>query len=70
MGEVAARYCNEVILTNEDPYDEDPMKILEQIAEGFPKNEEGEFVVRRFDLDGILCMRSGAETQTEQYCGG
>lgn len=46
MGEVAARYCNEVILTNEDPYDEDPMKILEQIAEGFPKNTEGEFAVR------------------------
>jgi UDP-N-acetylmuramoyl-L-alanyl-D-glutamate--2,6-diaminopimelate ligase len=34
LGEIAAKYCDEVIVTNEDPYDEDPWKIIEQVAEG------------------------------------
>jgi UDP-N-acetylmuramoyl-L-alanyl-D-glutamate--2,6-diaminopimelate ligase len=34
MGEIAERYCAETILTNEDPYDEDPMGILNEIARG------------------------------------
>ncbi len=34
MGMIAARYCDEVILTDEDPYDEDPENILDQIEEG------------------------------------
>jgi len=34
LGEIAARYCDEVIVTNEDPYDEDPWKIIEQVASG------------------------------------
>ena len=31
MGEIADRYCDEVILTNEDPYDEDPEQIVEEM---------------------------------------
>ena len=34
LGEIAAKYCNEVIVTNEDPYDENPMQIIEQVAAG------------------------------------
>ena len=34
LGKIAATFCNEIILTNEDPYDEDPMGIIEQIASG------------------------------------
>jgi len=34
MGAVAAKYCDELIITNEDPYDEDPTEIMEQLAEG------------------------------------
>lgn len=34
LGELAAKYCGEVIVTNEDPYDEDPMEIIEQVAVG------------------------------------
>jgi UDP-N-acetylmuramoyl-L-alanyl-D-glutamate--2,6-diaminopimelate ligase len=33
-GRVAARNCDQVILTNENPYDEDPRKILEDVAKG------------------------------------
>ena len=34
MGEIAAKYCDKIILTDEDPYDEDPMEIIKQVAEG------------------------------------
>jgi len=34
LGEIAAKNCKEVIITNEDPYDEDPMDIINQVAEG------------------------------------
>ena len=32
MGRIADTACDEVILTNEDPYDEDPRKIVEQMT--------------------------------------
>jgi len=34
LGEIARKYCDEVIVTNEDPYDENPMDIIEQVANG------------------------------------
>ena len=34
LGKIAAQYCDKIILTNEDPYDEDPMEIIKQVAEG------------------------------------
>jgi UDP-N-acetylmuramoyl-L-alanyl-D-glutamate--2,6-diaminopimelate ligase len=34
LGELAAKYCDEVIVTNEDPYDEDPWQIIGEVAEG------------------------------------
>ncbi len=34
MAQVAERYCREVILTNEDPYDEDPRAIVRDMEEG------------------------------------
>lgn len=37
MGEVAARYSDCIILTNEDPYDEDPAQILNDIRAGVAK---------------------------------
>lgn len=39
MGEVAAQYCDEIILTNEDPYDEDPYQILSMIKSGIFKSK-------------------------------
>lgn len=35
MGKIADEYCKTVILANEDPYDEDPQNIVEDIAKGF-----------------------------------
>lgn len=37
MGKIAARYCDEIILTNEDPYDENPGQILSDIKFGISK---------------------------------
>lgn len=34
MGRIAGEYCERVILTNEDPYDEDPQKIIDDVARG------------------------------------
>ncbi len=34
LGGIAAKYCSKVIVTDEDPYDENPMKIIEGVAEG------------------------------------
>ena len=34
MGKIAYDTCDEVILTNEDPYDEDPRAIVDQMAAG------------------------------------
>ena len=39
LGELAAKYCNKIILTNEDPYDEDPNQILLEIKSGIPKEQ-------------------------------
>ncbi|MDO8522921.1 MAG: UDP-N-acetylmuramoyl-L-alanyl-D-glutamate--2,6-diaminopimelate ligase [bacterium] len=35
MGKIAAKYCDSIILTNEDPYDENPKGILQEIEKGF-----------------------------------
>ncbi|HMB66233.1 MAG TPA: UDP-N-acetylmuramoyl-L-alanyl-D-glutamate--2,6-diaminopimelate ligase, partial [Patescibacteria group bacterium] len=39
LGEVADKYCDKIILTNEDPYKENPDQIIADIAEGI-ENEE------------------------------
>jgi UDP-N-acetylmuramoyl-L-alanyl-D-glutamate--2,6-diaminopimelate ligase len=38
MGKVASDYCAEIILTNDDPYEEDPDQIVCDIAKGIEKN--------------------------------
>jgi UDP-N-acetylmuramoyl-L-alanyl-D-glutamate--2,6-diaminopimelate ligase len=40
LGKIADTYGDEVIITNEDPYDEDPMEIINQVSEGVSKAEK------------------------------
>lgn len=40
MGKIAANYCDKIILTNEDPYDENPEEIISQIEAGIYKKEK------------------------------
>lgn len=37
MAKIAEQYCDEIILTNEDPYDEDPMQIIKEMEEVLTK---------------------------------
>jgi UDP-N-acetylmuramoyl-L-alanyl-D-glutamate--2,6-diaminopimelate ligase len=46
MAEVADKYCNYIILTNEDPYDEDPREIINQMIPGI-KNHKPEIIMDR-----------------------
>lgn len=34
LGEIASKYCREIIVTNEDPYDENPEEIIDQVLAG------------------------------------
>ena len=46
MGKVADQYCSHIILTNEDPYDEDPEKIINEMKAGI-KNKPCEIIMDR-----------------------
>ena len=48
MGKIAAQYCDEIILTNEDPYDENPFSILEDIEKGFSQIPNSKFQIPNF----------------------
>ena len=39
LGKIASECCDKIILTNEDPYDEDPKEIIEQIRRGVIERE-------------------------------
>jgi len=43
MGRIAAEYCDKIIITNEDPYSEDPQEIINQVADGI----EAEKIINR-----------------------
>ena len=52
MGKIAARYCDFIILTDEDPYDEDPKTILAEIKNGideagFPQDHLSQVLDRK-----------------------
>ncbi len=47
MAAIAESHCEQVILTNEDPYDEDPHAILEQMAEGIKNKNKLQIILDR-----------------------
>ncbi len=59
LGEIASKYCNKVILTNEDPYDEDPMEIINQVAKG-TQNQQGKSAVYKI-LDRRQAIKKSLE---------
>jgi UDP-N-acetylmuramoyl-L-alanyl-D-glutamate--2,6-diaminopimelate ligase len=50
MAQVAEQYCSEVILTNEDPYDEDPKAIVEEMVAGMTEKEPTVIMDRRLAI--------------------
>ncbi|MEK7662248.1 MAG: UDP-N-acetylmuramoyl-L-alanyl-D-glutamate--2,6-diaminopimelate ligase [Patescibacteria group bacterium] len=61
MGRTAEEYCEEIILTNEDPYDEAPEKIIAEIASGI-KNKNPKIIIDRREAirEGIALSRKGS----------
>jgi len=39
MGKIAANYCDKLVLTSEDPYDESPQVIIDEIKKGVSKSQ-------------------------------
>lgn len=74
MGAVANEYADYIILTNEDPFDEQPWDIVEEVAKGVPRQEGRNFwkVLDRKEAirlaltlakegDTVVCAGKGAE---------
>lgn len=47
LGALANQYCREIIITNEDPYEEDPLEIMEQVASQIDEGREFHIVIDR-----------------------
>ena len=71
MGKIASKHCDQIILTNEDPYDEDPEKIIDDVKKGI-SNERCEVILDRREAikksfqyaktgDSVLITGKGAE---------
>jgi len=61
LGKIAAQYCNEIIVTNEDPYDEDPMEVINQVAEGV-KGKVEKISDRREAIKRALTISQAGDT--------
>lgn len=71
LGKIADEYCDEIIVTNEDPYDEDLMKIINEVASGATKHtpliipDRREGIARAFSLaqkgDTVLISGKGTD---------
>ena len=47
LGKIASQYSDYIILTNEDPYSENPFKIMEDIEKGFSRIPKYEKILDR-----------------------
>lgn len=72
FGRIAAQCCDEVVITNEDPYDENPAAILDEIEAGFGQFRNYEKILdrrkairealrRAKDGDTVIITGKGAE---------
>lgn len=72
LGEIASKYCDKIILTNEDPYNEDPEKIIEDIEMGIKSNNCQKIVDRKKAIeeaiklakDGDIVVITGKGSET------
>ncbi|MEK7480604.1 MAG: UDP-N-acetylmuramyl-tripeptide synthetase [Patescibacteria group bacterium] len=81
LGRIASSYCDEIILTNEDPYDENPKEILHQIAQGLiPRFSRYAFILNRAEAieralraaqqgDVVMITGKGAEPWMHMEAG-
>lgn len=62
MAKVADEYCDEVYLTNEDPYDEDPNQIIKDMLPGFKKNTPNIIMDRREAINSAIKNAKSGDT--------
>jgi UDP-N-acetylmuramoyl-L-alanyl-D-glutamate--2,6-diaminopimelate ligase len=60
MASIAERYCEQIILTNEDPYDEDPRKIVEEMAKGITDKSKLQII-----MDRRLAIQTALQTAVD-----
>ena len=60
MGKIADENCDEVILTDEDPYDEDPYAIVKMVAKDM-KRTPGVIMDRREAIRGALARAKSGD---------
>jgi UDP-N-acetylmuramyl-tripeptide synthetase len=54
MGEIADKYCDEIILTDEDPYDEIPEQIVADVAKGITSKKPTIIMDRRLAIQEAI----------------
>jgi UDP-N-acetylmuramoyl-L-alanyl-D-glutamate--2,6-diaminopimelate ligase len=62
MGKIADKYCSQIILTDEDPYDEDPYQIIADIKKGIKKRPLDVIIDRRTAIAKAVQLASLAQT--------
>ena len=64
FGKIAEQYCDEIILTDEDPYDENPEEIIKQIAFGFqtPDSKLQKILDRKEAIKAALSLATAGDT--------
>lgn len=65
-GALAEEYAALTFITNEDPYDEEPQKILDELAAGFSKKKPQLFLDRRAAIREALKAATLRQAQGEQ----
>ncbi|TSD02793.1 MAG: hypothetical protein Greene071436_393 [Parcubacteria group bacterium Greene0714_36] len=70
FGRIAAEYCAQILLTDEDPYDEDPAAILEEIVAGIPRGARAQITIdRRQAIGAALALRAAGPGDTVVITG-
>lgn len=64
LGSIAGRYNDYVIVTDEEPYSEDPADIIEQVASGVPRGKKEAMVLGQ-DYFKIISRREGIRKALE-----
>ncbi len=58
MAHIAEQYCDQIILTNEDPYDENPRKIVEEMAKGVIDKSKLQIIMDRREAIAVALQMS------------
>lgn len=72
MGQVAQEYCDEIIITNDNPRSEDPLSIANAILKGCPeatlildRTKAIEFALSRMKSQDILLIAGKGHEETQ-----